>query len=90
MFSFLITKGIVLMKTTAEDKELLIEEYKSFPFQAQKRTMKSWLTIPIKSPDDIEQIIPFVRKSYELVISKYYCFFQHFLISSRFHQEDIQ
>jgi predicted DNA-binding protein (MmcQ/YjbR family) len=70
LFSFLVTNGIVLIKTTKEDNMLLKEEYGSFPFQAQQRTMKSWITVPVSTSNDVEQIMPLVRKSYELVVTK--------------------
>lgn len=69
LFCFLVTDGIVIMKTTTEDKKILENDFGSFPFQAQTRTMKSWLTIPLHTTEDIEQTISYVRKSYELVVT---------------------
>jgi len=64
LFAFLVTDGVVLTKTSEQDKMKLSKEFKIKPFQAATRTMKGWPQIPVEESTDLEIIIPFIKKSY--------------------------
>ena len=67
MFMFLITNGVVLIRSTDDDKKILLENYDAIPFQGGGRIMKNWLQIPLNQTKYIDSIMPYIRKSYELV-----------------------
>ncbi len=63
LFAFLVTNGIVITELDQADREALIRRNKANSFQAGKRIMRNWLTVPVYSSKDIENVIHFVRKS---------------------------
>jgi hypothetical protein len=67
LFAFLVTKGIVLTQLGEEDKETLSQQFSTAPFKAGKKTVQRWTKIPINSKKDLDQIMPFVRKSCKLL-----------------------
>jgi len=64
LFAFLVTDGVVLTKTSEQDKMKLSQEFTIKPFQASTRTMKGWPQIPVDEKFDLEKIIPFIKNSY--------------------------
>ncbi len=64
LFAFLVTGGVVLTKTSEQDKMRLSKEFAIQPFQASTRTMKGWPQIPVDETSDLEKIILFIKKSY--------------------------
>ncbi len=64
LFAFLVTDGIVLTKTSEQDKIKLSEEFMIKPFQAATRTMKGWPQIPYDQTSDLTKILPYVKNSY--------------------------
>ena len=64
LFAFLVTDGVVITKTSEQDKKILTKEFKIKPFQAATRTMKGWLQIPVNETSDLEKIISFIKNSY--------------------------
>ena len=66
LFVFLVTNGIVITKLSEAELEALSSQVERIPFQAGKRTMKSWARISIMEPEnELDRIVSFVRKSYE-------------------------
>jgi predicted DNA-binding protein (MmcQ/YjbR family) len=64
LFAFLVTDGVVLTKVLEQDKIQLSKEFEIKPFQAGKRTMNKWPQISVNETTDVEQIIPFLKNSY--------------------------
>ena len=64
LFAFLVTDGVILTKTSEQDKMKLSKEFTIKPFQASTRTMKGWPQIPVDETSDLEKIIPFIKNSY--------------------------
>jgi predicted DNA-binding protein (MmcQ/YjbR family) len=64
LFAFLVTDGVVLIKVREQDKIQLSKEFEIKPFQAGKRTMNKWPQISVNETTDVEQIIPFLKNSY--------------------------
>ena len=64
LFAFLVTDGVVLTKTSEQDKMKLSKEFTIKPFQASTRTMKGWPQIPVDETSDLDKIIPFIKNSY--------------------------
>lgn len=65
LFAFLVTDGVVLTKASDQDKEQLLNDFRSKPFRAATRTMKGWPQIPLDETSDLKKIIPFIKNSYQ-------------------------
>ncbi len=70
LFVFLVTNGIVITQLDKEDREILSRQHPTTPFKAGKKTVQSWVRLSIKNKRDLDQIMPFVRKSYERALQK--------------------
>ena len=64
LFAFLVTDGVVLTKTSEQDKMKLSKEFTIKSFQASTRTMRGWPQIPVDKTSDLDKIIPFIKNSY--------------------------
>jgi predicted DNA-binding protein (MmcQ/YjbR family) len=64
LFAFLVTDGVVLTKSSEQDKIELSKEFTIKPFQASTRTMKGWPQIPVDETSDLDKIILFIKDSY--------------------------
>ena len=67
LFTFLVTKGVVITRLDENDREAISSQYQTTPFQAGKKTAKNWIRIPIESKSDVDKVMNFVKKSYENV-----------------------
>ena len=65
LFAFIVTNGVVLTKLSETAREDLTAKFEISSFQAGTRTVKNWPRIPIEDEKDIENILGFVKKSYE-------------------------
>ncbi len=70
LFAFLVTEGIVMTQLNQADREEVSRKYATASFQDGKRRVKNWVKVIIENKKDIDQIIPFVRKSYENALQK--------------------
>jgi len=61
---FLVTDGIVLMKLSDKDHEVMKTRFGGKPFEMARQTGRLWVT-PLKTSKDLKQIMPFVKKRYE-------------------------
>ena len=64
LFVFLVTNGIVITQLKEEEIETLSKMYKITFFQARKKVVKKWIKLSIEV-NDLENIIPYVKRSYE-------------------------
>ena len=64
LFAFLVTDGVVLTKSSEQDKIKLSKEFTIKHFQASTRTMKGWPQIPVDETSDLDKIILFIKNSY--------------------------
>jgi len=70
LFAFLVTKGLVITCLTENERAKVSRQYQTTPFQAGKITIPGWVRIPIGNKQDVEKIMPFVRKSYKSALGK--------------------
>ncbi len=70
LFAFLVTNGIVITQLDLADSQELSSQRPTTFFQAGKKIVRSWIRTPIKNKRDIDEIMPFVRKSYECAFRK--------------------
>jgi len=68
LFAFLVTKGLVLTKLNQAQREELSEKYDTSYFQAGKKTVRNWLKITIIKKTELDQLMSFVKKSYDNAI----------------------
>lgn len=64
-FAFLVTKAVVITKLAEEDRAALSKKTGGEPFEMDGKTVKAWVRIPLKTPEDVKSVLPFVRKSYD-------------------------
>ncbi|MBP1662505.1 MAG: hypothetical protein H6P94_754 [Thermoplasmatales archaeon] len=64
LFAFLVTDGVVLTKTSEEEKMNLSKDFLIKPFQAATRTMKGWPQIPLDDSSDLKKILEYIKKCY--------------------------
>jgi len=65
LFSFLITKGIVITKLTDAEIDELSNKFKIGPFVAGKMTTKKWARIEIEDLNELKKLFPYVKKSFK-------------------------
>jgi len=67
LFAFMMTDGVVLVRVSEDDKAKLSKEFQIRPFQAgEKRIMKNWPQVRVGTTTDLEKIIPYIKRSYNL------------------------
>lgn len=64
-FAFLVTKGIVITKLP-EDARAKLKQAGGEAFEMGGKKVKTWVRAPLKKPMGVRQILPFVKKSYEV------------------------
>ena len=64
LFVFLVTKGIVITQLQPADREKLSSLYETSFFKAGKKIVPKWLKIPLVDKEDLEGLMPFIRRSY--------------------------
>ena len=64
LFTFLVTKGVVITRLDEKDRQALSRQYQTAPFQAGQKTVQNWVKISIEGKSDIEKIAPYIKKSY--------------------------
>ena len=70
LFTFLVTKGVVITKLGENDRQVVSRQYQTTPFQAGKKTVRNWIKIQIENKSDLEKIMPFVEKSYNNAVQE--------------------
>jgi hypothetical protein len=65
LFAFLVTQGVVLTSLSELDREAAFALPGAQPFEHNKRVVKKWVRVPIRDETALQQIMPFVMKSYE-------------------------
>ena len=64
-FAFLVTNGIVITKLAKEDRLALTQITGSGPFEMAGKKSSTWVLTPLKGPEALQPLMPYVRKSYE-------------------------
>ena len=64
MFAGLVTKGIVLTKLNEEEKIELGQIFKTKPFVAGERVIKSWIHVTLEAIE-LSDVVAFIKKSYD-------------------------
>jgi hypothetical protein len=68
LFAFLVTRGIVVTRLGEADRVTLSRSQGTGFFQAGKKEVRNWVRIPIRDTADLDQVMPFVRKSYQAAL----------------------
>jgi len=70
LFAFLVTEGLVLTNLSNADRETALKRPGAQPFEHNQRVVKRWVRIPITIGKTLENIIPYVMKSYETALEQ--------------------
>ncbi len=70
LIAFIETKGIVITKLSQTERESIPKKYNTAHYQSGNRNTKHCIRFPVKNLEDINNIIPYVRKSYESTYSR--------------------
>ena len=70
LFTFLVTKGVVITKLGENDRQAISRLYQTAPFQAGQKTVQNWIKISVECKSELEKIIPFVKKSYDNAVQE--------------------
>ena len=65
LFAFLVTKGIVFIGLNQSDRAELSLKFQTTSFKAGSKVIKNWLQVSVNSVKELENLMPFVRKSYQ-------------------------
>ncbi len=65
LFAFLVTEGVVITRLESGEREALSRRFRATPFRAGSRTVHDWIRVPLRGKDDLEGVLPLVRRSYE-------------------------
>ena len=70
LFSFLVTGGVIITRLTEEERTALSHQFQTSPFQAGNKSVRNWTRVTLKSKRELNQIIPFIKKSYNSIFEK--------------------
>ncbi len=70
LFAFLVTNGIVITQLKKKDREQLSGQLETAVFQAGKKRVRNWKRVHLKNKKGLERMIPYIRKSYNVVLGK--------------------
>lgn len=63
--AFLAGKGVVIIRLDDANRTRLSTELHAAQFQVGHRTVRACLEVPVAHGEEVERVLPFVRKSYE-------------------------
>lgn len=69
LFAFLVSDGIVITQIRKRDRVTLAEDFYTEPFTAGEREIERWQKVRLGSIERLSRVLPYVKKSYELVLS---------------------
>jgi hypothetical protein len=65
LFVFLVTKGIVITRLSEADIAKLSMSYNTVPFRGGNKEMKNWRQIFVSKAEELDPLMPFIKKSYD-------------------------
>ena len=65
MFATIVDDAIVITKLDEEDRTRLEAEQGAGPFTHGTKIMSKWSKVPIEGEEDLRDVLPYVKKSYE-------------------------
>lgn len=67
LFAFVATGGVVLTQLDEGERDRLANEFGAGPFAPDPgRAATKWSHVPAEKPEDLEPLLPWIRKSYEV------------------------
>jgi len=70
LFVFIVTNGVVITQLQQADRDELSSQHQTSFFQAGKKTVKNWIKISINNLEQLDSLMPFIRKRYEAALQK--------------------
>jgi TfoX/Sxy family transcriptional regulator of competence genes len=69
LFALVVSGGIVITHVSAEDREILVQQFLAAPFQPEQKTSQTWLRVPAQLKNDIVRLLPYLQKSYQAALA---------------------
>jgi len=70
LFAVLVTDGVALTRLPDERRAELDRAFAVGPFRAGERTVPKWAQVTIAEPAALDDLLPFVRASYETALAE--------------------
>ena len=71
MFATLVDDAVVITKLDEGDRDVLMADHGAGPFTHGTKIMSKWMRVPVEKEEDLRQILPFVKRSYEMALKEY-------------------
>jgi hypothetical protein len=71
MFATIVDDAIVITKLEEEDRDRLYADFDAGPFTHGTKVMGKWTKVPVEKEEDLGDILPFVKRSYEAALREY-------------------
>ncbi|MCK5415159.1 MAG: TfoX/Sxy family protein [Thermoplasmata archaeon] len=71
MFATIVDDAIVITKLDERDRDMLTTDHEAGPFTHGTKIMSKWMEVPIDKEEDLEGILPYVKRSYEAALKEY-------------------
>ncbi len=71
MFATIVDDAIVITKLDERDRDSLMADHEAGPFTHGTKIMSKWMEVPIDKEEDLEGILPYVKRSYEAALKEY-------------------
>jgi TfoX/Sxy family transcriptional regulator of competence genes len=71
MFATVVDDAIVITKLEEEDREALMAEHGAGPFTHGTKIMSKWMRVPVEKEEDVRDLLPYVKRSYEAALKEY-------------------
>ena len=70
LFAFLVDDGVVITQLDEASRETLAAEHEAFQFESRGKPVGGWMQVVVADCSELEEILPYVRKSYEVALAK--------------------
>lgn len=71
LFSFLVTRGVVILKLGRADRETLVRERKATPFVGgHHNVVEGWTLVPVGDVAEVRTLVPYLEKAYQRALAE--------------------
>lgn len=70
LFAFLVDDGVVITQLDEASRETLAAEHEAFQFESRGKPVGGWMQVVINDESELDDLMDYVRKSYDTVLAK--------------------